>query len=112
LHRLEALQGRLAKLNARTELAAEVVELGAWVGYPLRLGEGPPGGTASTGYPIGVGRTVYAYLVVARDPASIDPDEHTLLQLLCDILAPRLATLGSEAELASADMPAKRRVST
>lgn len=94
LGELAGLEKRLAATSVRAELQAAVAAMSAPFGYPLRLAdasEPAPDSASEVRYPIGAGTTIHATLVVSRRAAELTPDEQTLLQLLCDVVAPRLA---------------------
>ncbi len=104
LRELDALDRRLVHRPSQAELVREVEALSAALGYPLVLAEadGTAAATASSNlpassqnlrYPIGQGRTIYGYLVAWRSESELSPAEQTILQLLCDVLAPRLARI-------------------
>lgn len=93
LHKLDRLTRTLERSadRAATEAAIRdgIQRFAAEFGVPLRLlldtGAVPPRLTAGqTAYPVGAGSTVHGYLVVERAESALDPDERTLLQLLCD----------------------------
>lgn len=89
-----ALESSLAPLRSgpglRPEVEADITRFAAALGMPLRLvfdgGAPPVPQPGCTAYPIGAEAAVYGYLIAERAEADIDPDERTLLQLLCDTL--------------------------
>lgn len=94
LHELDALHDRLATARTPAELSALVVGLGTRFGHPLSLvGTEATTDAATTRYPIGAGQQVHGYLRVAAPEAALGPDEQTLLQLLCDLMAPALGRM-------------------
>lgn len=94
LRELTALAARLSAAQTRTELSSLVVGLGARFGHPLSLVELDPAADAgATRYPIGAGQQIHGYLRVAVPESALGPDERTLLQLLCDLMAPALGRM-------------------
>ena len=99
LRGLERLPAELA--SGRETLAAVLARIGAALGspgapLPLRIvppapePDAEPAGPAVTRYPIGTQDALRGWLEIARPEAQLGPDERTLLQALCDALAPAL----------------------
>ena len=53
----------------------------------------PAGTPPLTRYPVGTRATVLAHLELPVPESDLSPDERTLIQLLCDLLAPALVRL-------------------
>jgi hypothetical protein len=95
LDRLNALSTELASAQQLADLKTAIEQFGSLLGVPLRLDlSTDPKEAATDGYPIVVpgkqGRLL-GYLRPVDAEHQANPDERTLLGLLCDAVAPHLA---------------------
>ncbi len=96
LGRLDAAAVTLAAAGGRDEVQAVVTGFAAALGRPLQLrlpDTTPSGSAAVTRYPVGTREALLGYLELPVAEAELGPDERTLVQLLCDLLAPTLLRL-------------------
>ena len=100
LQRLDRATGELQAAGGLREVQAVVAHFAAALGRPLELRLAEPTASAlpttagpMTSYPVGTRAAVLGHLVLPVPESDLSPDERTLVQLLCDLLAPTLARL-------------------
>jgi hypothetical protein len=100
---LQRLDGAAVELQAASglpEVQAVVARFATALGRPLQLRLPTPAGSAPsattellTRYPVGTRTAVLGHLELPVPESELSPDERTLVQLLCDLLAPTLGRL-------------------
>jgi hypothetical protein len=93
---LDEASVELQAAGGRTAVQAVVARFATALGRPLQLRwpDAAPSPTEPlTRYPVGTREALLGYLELPVAEADLGPDERTLVQLLCDLLAPTLVRL-------------------